>query len=104
MIAIELEVMPHPDDDWLYKACWSDGDELMANVPYCLLDLMPWMIARALLEQGYKTDRLLIVRLRSADYELMRAPLGAVAATPLVNMMKPVTHAQYAVRRGEALR
>jgi len=27
--AIELEVMPHPDDRMLYMACWSDGDQLV---------------------------------------------------------------------------
>jgi hypothetical protein len=33
---------------------------------------------------------LLVVRLHGADYELMRAPLGAAAAPPLVNFAPPV--------------
>jgi hypothetical protein len=101
---IVLTVMPHPDDDWLCKACWADGGDLVWSVPYHCLDLLPFMIARILLEQGYDLERLLVVRLRGADFEMMRAPLGAVAATPLVNTLKPVRYPQHAPRKGEALR
>lgn len=45
---------------------------------------------RQLLEQGHNLDRLLIVHLQGADLDMMRAPLGAVAATPLVNAAAPV--------------
>ena len=41
---------------------------------------------------------MLIVRLQGADYELMHAPLGAVAATPLVDYAKPVGRAAYNYR------
>jgi len=104
MIDIELTAMPHPDDALLYKACWDDGDDLVANVPYPYLDLLPFMIARTLLERGYDLKRLLVVRLRGADYEMARAPLGQLAATPTVNTARPVTHPQSVVRRQEALR
>jgi hypothetical protein len=39
--------------------------------------------ARFLLSQGYNSQRLLIVRLQGADYELLRAPLAS--AMPVVN-------------------
>jgi hypothetical protein len=47
--------------------------------------------ARFLLSQGYNSQRLLIVRLQGADYELLRAPLGAAAAMPKVNVTAPVS-------------
>jgi hypothetical protein len=42
---------------------------------------------------GYDVDRQLIVKLQGSDRELMRAPLGVVAATPLLNTDKPVPRA-----------
>jgi hypothetical protein len=102
--AIELTASPHEKSSFLFKACWDDGDDLVSNVPYCYLDLLPFMIARTLLEQGYNLERQLIVRLRGADFEMMRAPLGAVAATPLVNTAAPVKYSQHVPRKGEALR
>jgi hypothetical protein len=103
--SIELTVMPDHDIDYAlggFKACWADGDELVSHVPYNFLDLMPFMIARALLEHGYNLERLLVVRLRGADYEMARAPLGQLAATPRINTARPVMHPQRSVRRGEA--
>ena len=47
--------------------------------------------ARFLLSQGYNSQRLLIVRLQGADYEQLRAPLGAAAAMPKVNVTAPVS-------------
>ena len=99
MSDIELMVTPHPDDGLLYMACWSDGEPLVHHIPEVWLDLMPFLAARKLFEQGYNAGRLLIVRLRGADYELMRAPLGAVAATPLVNSAAPVERPTHLVTK-----
>jgi hypothetical protein len=99
--------MPDLDIDYAlggFKACWADGDDLVSSVPYSYLDLLPFMIARTLLEQGYDLNRLLIMWLRGADYEMARAPLGQLAATPLINTARLVTHPQRAVRHGEAIR
>ncbi len=74
MTPIELTAMPHSDDHSLYRACWADGDVLLSHIPEPWLDLMGFLIARRLLEQGYDVNRLLVVRLLGADYELMRAP------------------------------
>ena len=89
-IPIELTVIPH--DGWYYRGVWSDGRVQLENIPEAFLDLMPFMLARVLLEQGYNAARPFIVRLQGADYELMRATLGAAAATPLVNAAKPVAN------------
>jgi hypothetical protein len=62
---------------------------------------MPFLIARSLLSQGYNAKRLLIVRLEGADYEMQRAPLGAVAATPLVNTGAPVSEPTMAWTAGQ---
>jgi len=35
---------------------------LVHGVPYCFLDLLPFMVARTLLEQRYDLTRLLILR------------------------------------------
>ena len=79
------------------------GDTLLSHIPEPWLDLMGFLIARRLLEQGYNVNRLLVVRLQGADFDLMRAPLGAAAATPLVNSAAPVKRAAYAMsRRGTA--
>src|SRR5438270_13204458 len=78
MIPFELMVEEQPDT-WCYRVCWCDGEPdnmFLANIPESWLDLIPYMAARRLLEQGNNPDRLLIVRLRGADFDLMRAPLG----------------------------
>ena len=62
----------------------------LTNIPEVLLDIIPYMVARKLLSHGNHPDRMLIVKLRGADFELMRAPLGILAATPVLND-KPVT-------------
>jgi hypothetical protein len=81
---IELIVQPHCENSQFYFASWDDGEasRLLPGIPETMLDLAPYMMARLLLEQGYNPARLLIVRLAGADYELMRAPLGIVAAKP----------------------
>ncbi|MGO9401734.1 MAG: hypothetical protein ACLP19_28435 [Xanthobacteraceae bacterium] len=88
--AIELTMRPHADNGYLFEAIWNDGEVFINGVHEGCIDLAPF--ARRLLEQGYDTRRTLIVRLRGADYLLMHAPLGAVAATPLVNHAHPVEH------------
>ncbi len=94
---IKVMVRPHADSEQ-YMACLPDDSQLIAHVPQLWLDLLPYMIARALLDRDYNVDRVLIVRLQGADYELMHAPLGAVAATPLVDYAKPVGRAAYNYR------
>ena len=101
MTPIELTVTPHQDDHSLYRAGWADGDTLLSHIPEPWLDLFGFLIARRLLEQGYDVNRLLIVRLQGADFDLMRAPLGAAAATPLVNVAAPVKQAAHAIFRRE---
>jgi hypothetical protein len=97
---IELTVAPHPDDSLLYRACWADGQMLLSHIPEPWLDLIGFMLARRLLEQGYNVERLLIVHLHGADYELMRGPLGAAAARLLVNFAAPVKEPARAMRVG----
>lgn len=80
-----------------YDVIWNEDEEVVyEGIPEPLLDLVPFIVARRLLEWGYNTSRTLVVHLRGADYELMRAPLGAVAATPLVNYANPVKRGAYA--------
>jgi hypothetical protein len=97
MSTIELMVVPYGNDGWSYEACWPDGEVFVSNmmpprISYEFLDLMPFIIARVLMEQSYNLKRLLVVRLQGADREMVRAPLAAVAATPLVNIERPVEH------------
>jgi hypothetical protein len=89
MTAIELSVVPE-DDGCSYRAEWTDGDTVVEHIPECFLNLIPFMLARKLLEWGYNVERMLVVRLQGADFALMRAPLGAAAATPLLNSAAPV--------------
>jgi hypothetical protein len=102
---IELTVHPHPDEDSYFQVSWTDGEPVILAIFDVYLDLIPFMVARQLLQRGYRDDveRLLVVRLTGADYELMRAPLGQVAAKPLVNTT-PVTRPTHSIyrRRGTA--
>ncbi len=98
MIPIELTVQEHPDSPLHYRIVWLDGDLFLGAIPECWLDLAPYMAARTLLEQGYNASRELIVRLQGADYELMRAPLGVVAAPPSL-ATSPVTQPTRCVYR-----
>jgi hypothetical protein len=91
--AIVLTCMPHERNDLVYQACWSDGRVAICNIPEIFIDLLPFMAARVLLEQGFNPKRRLIVRLQGADYELLSASLGSAAATPLINKETPVKHA-----------
>jgi hypothetical protein len=84
---IVLIVEEHPNASMFYRIAWIDGEPLrpIENVPEILLDLTPFIAARKLLADGYHPERMLIIQLRGADFELMRAPLGIVAATPRLN-------------------
>jgi hypothetical protein len=100
MIPFELMVEPQPESCCCYQVRWCDGEPdsvMLANIPEPWLDLIPFMVARRLLEQGSNPDRLLIVRLCGADFDLMRAPLGVVAAPPLLD--KPVTRPAHCLYR-----
>ena len=78
MNPIELTVLPDPHNGSPhYMVCWPDDESGPTCIPEIYLDLAPFMAARFLLSQGYNPQRLLIVRLQGADYELLRAPLGA---------------------------
>jgi hypothetical protein len=91
--AIEVIVEPHSDNNALYAVWWCDhSDRLLHGLPECWLDVLPWLIARRLLEWEYDTERTLVVKLIGADYEMARAALGALAATPLLNTAAPVRH------------
>jgi hypothetical protein len=93
-IPMELLVEEQPQSCECFHVCWLGEPDsvLLANIPEAWLDLTPFMAARALLRQGYNPDRLLVVRLYGADFDLVRAPLGVVAAPPLLNFAKPVMH------------
>ena len=76
---IEMQVEPQNEyqyrvryEAWHYRKSRDDGSD----------------------EGGYDLDRELIVRLQGSDRELAHAPLGIVAATPLLNP-KPVTSSTY---------
>jgi hypothetical protein len=100
MTEITLTVMPHHEDALHYMACWSDGEVAVHHIPEVWLDLIPFMVARTLLAWGYDASRLLVVRLEGADYDLLRATIGAAAATPLVNSAAPVKQATQCVFQG----
>ena len=69
MIPIELTV--EEQDDWHYRICWCDGENLSHQYPLYVARSYP--LPRRLLAQGYNLKRQLIVRLRGADFELMHA-------------------------------
>jgi hypothetical protein len=88
--SIEFIVQPSPDKKRHLEVRWPDGKIFWTYVPEVFLDLMPFAIARWLLDLGYDLKCLLIVHLHfpewgGGDREAMRAPLGTLAATPLVN-------------------
>ena len=100
---IVLTIVPHPGNDLHYMACaapeWRDCyiPEVLDDVPEVWLDLIPYLAARVLLSRGYAAGRGFIVRLQGSDRDMMRAPLGAEAATPKANSSSPVKRAAHCV-------
>jgi hypothetical protein len=103
MTPIELTV--EPQDEFCFRVFWYDNhgqyhdyrdgdwrkdDVVLANVPLPMLDLVPFMAARKLIDYGYDPNRLLIVRIRGGDLDMLRAPLGLVAAPPQLGT-QPIT-------------
>jgi hypothetical protein len=106
MIPFELIVEEQHGDAGCYRVCWCDGEPdpvYLCNLPEIWLDLIPYMVARRLIRQHNNPERLLIVKLRGADYELMRAPLGMVAASPLLNVDNPVNKPAHCLYRRREL-
>jgi len=97
-IPIEVTAMPDRDDSSQFMVVWN-GSLQAQHVPDIWLDMIPFMVARVLLSQGYNAKRPFIVHLLGADYDLCRSTLGAVAATPLVNTARPVTEPSTCVFR-----
>jgi hypothetical protein len=101
MMPIEMQVEEQNEhqyrvryDAWHYREPRDDGlDKIfLANIPLSWLDIVGFMIARKLVDEGgYALDRELIIKLQGSDRDLMHAPLGVVAATPLPKTDKPVT-------------
>jgi hypothetical protein len=104
MMPIEMQVEEQNEhhyrvryDAWHYREPRDVGSDkiFLANIPLSWLDIISFMIARKLVDEGgYDVERELVVRLQGSDRDLMHAPLGIVAATPLLNT-KPVTQAHY---------
>lgn len=100
-----FDVMPDRDNSRRYQACRPDdehyrGERYAWDIPEIMLDLLPFMVARKLLAQGYDAgNSFLMLRLQNSDRELCRASLGAVAATPLINHEAPVLAPTYCVYR-----
>lgn len=92
-LPFEMVVEPEPDAFARYRVRWCDGEPdgvFGSDIPECWLDLVPYMVARKLFEHGNHPERMLVIKLRGADFELCRAPLGVMAATPRMNT-EPVT-------------
>jgi hypothetical protein len=84
-------------DAWQYRAPRNDGSDkiFLGNIPLSWIDIVSFMIARKLIDEGgYELDSDLIIKLQGSDRELMHAPLGIVAATPLLST-NPVTDTRY---------
>ncbi len=98
MSAIELLVQPQSDDPKFFEVLLLNHEPRLedtgvwfcSRIPELFLDLVPWMVARELIAHYYEPSRTLVVNLRGSDKTMMRAPLGEVAATPLVNSASPV--------------
>jgi hypothetical protein len=73
---------------WEYHAPRDDGRDkiFLANIPPSWLDLVGFMVARKLRDEGgCDEDRQLIIKLQGGDRDLINAPLGVVLNTPLLN-------------------
>jgi hypothetical protein len=90
-----IEIIVTPQGNEFYQGHDADGGQMLTGVPEVMLDLIPFMVARRLLDWRYDPACLLVVKLRGADFDMMRAPLRVVAATPLLNTAAPVAHPAY---------
>ena len=99
MTPIEIIVTPQGEalqGNDFYQSHDADGRRLCGDVREVMLDLIPFIVARLLLDWNYyDLETLFIVRLQGSDSVMMRAPLGAVAATPLPNTANPIRHPSY---------
>jgi hypothetical protein len=79
MVPIEVMVEEQPElgNSWRVVWCNRDPDILIGNIPECWMDLIPFMVARQLLFQGYDLDQLLIVRLQIHRQVSRTLPSGA---------------------------
>jgi hypothetical protein len=101
---IEMQVEPQDEyryrvryDAWNYLAPRDDGKDkhFLSNIPLSWIDIIGFMVARKLIDEGgYELDRELVVKLQGSDRELMHAPLGIAANTPMLNT-KPVLDTRY---------
>jgi hypothetical protein len=74
-----------------FTASFADGHILLNGTPEIWLDLAPYLIARALLDQGYDPQRIVVVRLRGDGHVVAHGETIAVlAATPFPNRTTPV--------------
>jgi hypothetical protein len=93
---IAVEIIPYPDDHEKLRAVRSSDDvELIAHVPRLWLSLLPFMVVTLLVEKKFDTNRLLVVKLRGADFVLCSDALGVMAANPIPNRANPISHAAY---------
>lgn len=98
---IVLTVSSHENDDHVFAVYDAAGEPIVSFIPEEMLDITPWMAARRLLIQGLDPDRMLVVRLVGADFEMLRCSLGIAAATPLPNVEHPVFEPMHCIYRRE---
>jgi hypothetical protein len=91
-LPLRLTVSEHHDDHSRYQVNWDDGSQLICHIPEIWFRLIPQLAACALIEQGYSARRVLDVHVQGSDFALVCAPLGVVAAPPLLNYKNPVRH------------
>ena len=79
-----IEVVVAPQVDGTYAA-YLDDDTVISGVGEVFLDLIPFMVARLLLQGGRDPNAMLVVKLVGADFLMLEAPLSLAARTPLLN-------------------
>ena len=100
---LSLVIEQHYDDDTQYVARWaSNGDPVVSYVPEAMWDLIGYMAARRLMEEGHNPEKRIRVRLAGADFTMMDCTLGQAAATPLINFDKPVSAPASVIYRRKA--
>ena len=89
---LNLVIEQHYDDDTQYVARWaSSGDPVVSYIPEAMWDIIGFMAARRLMEQGMIPRNGFCVRLAGADFTMMDCTLGQAAATPVINFAAPVS-------------